>query len=91
MGRYRDDPISYLPEGFVERTAEVGLVVPSWAPQVPILSHESTGSFLSHCALNSTLESIVHGVPMIAWPLYAEHKMYATLLPEEFTIVGEAN
>ncbi|XP_074357799.1 hydroquinone glucosyltransferase-like [Apium graveolens] len=86
VGRYRDDPISYLPEGFVERTAGVGLVVPSWAPQVPILSHESTGGFLSHCGWNSTLESIANGVPMITWPLFAEQKMNATLLAEEIAI-----
>ncbi|KAL8100481.1 anthocyanidin 3-O-glucosyltransferase 5-like [Apium graveolens] len=81
-----EDPESYLPEGFVRRTAEVGLVVPSWAPQVPILRHKAVGGFLSHCGWNSTLESIVHGVPMIAWPLYAEQKMNATLLTEEIAI-----
>ncbi|KAK1385522.1 Glycosyltransferase [Heracleum sosnowskyi] len=81
-----EDPESYLPEGFVKRTAEVGLVVPSWAPQVPILRHEAVGGFLSHCGWNSILESIVNGVPMIAWPLYAEQKMNATLLTEEIAV-----
>ncbi|RYR74783.1 hypothetical protein Ahy_A02g009499 isoform A [Arachis hypogaea] len=28
----KEDPIQYLPPGFVERTKEQGLVVPSWAP-----------------------------------------------------------
>ncbi|XP_043713289.1 anthocyanidin 3-O-glucosyltransferase 5-like [Telopea speciosissima] len=73
----------YLPDGFLTRTREVGLVVPMWAPQVEVLSHPSIGGFLSHCGWNSTLESIVNGVPMIAWPLYAEQKMNATMLEEE--------
>lgn len=78
-----NDPKAYLPEGFLERTKGVGLVVRSWAPQVAVLRHQSTGAFLSHCGWNSTLESITHGVPMIAWPLYAEQRMNATKLTEE--------
>ncbi|KAK7841811.1 anthocyanidin 3-o-glucosyltransferase 5 [Quercus suber] len=33
------------------------------------------------------VESIISGVPMIAWPLYAEHKMNAVLLAEELRVV----
>ncbi|MCO5575290.1 hypothetical protein L7F22_029090 [Adiantum nelumboides] len=43
-----EDPSGFLPHGFLERTKEVGLVVPSWAPQVQVLSHQSTGGFLTH-------------------------------------------
>ncbi|XP_044476349.1 hydroquinone glucosyltransferase-like [Mangifera indica] len=81
-----DDPSDFLPEGFLGRTKEVGLVVTSWAPQVQVLSHESTGGFLSHCGWNSSLESIVHGVPLIAWPLYAEQKMNAVLLSDDLKV-----
>ncbi|XP_047325469.1 UDP-glycosyltransferase 72B1-like [Impatiens glandulifera] len=80
------DSDGYLPEGFRDRTAEIGLVVPGWAPQVAILSHESTGGFLSHCGWNSTLESLVHGVPIIAWPLYAEQMMNASALTGELRV-----
>ncbi|KAK0576281.1 hypothetical protein LWI29_014871 [Acer saccharum] len=81
-----NDPKSYLPEGFLEKTRGVGLVVNSWVTQVAILRHPSTGGFLSHCGWNSTLESITHGVPIIAWPLYAEQKMNATMLTEEIGV-----
>ncbi|RZC91322.1 hypothetical protein C5167_027384 [Papaver somniferum] len=76
------DPFDFLPEGFLERTKKLGLVVDSWAPQVQVLSHTSTGGFLTHCGWNSTLESTVHGVPLIAWPLYAEQKMNALMLED---------
>ncbi|KAM3685435.1 hypothetical protein ACJW31_11G117000 [Castanea mollissima] len=37
-----NNPLASLPKGFVERTKGQGLVVPSWAPQVQVLSHSST-------------------------------------------------
>ncbi|XVF03446.1 hypothetical protein REPUB_Repub04eG0262300 [Reevesia pubescens] len=85
-GNEVNDPKAYLPEGFLNKTQGVGLVVPSWAPQIAILSHPSTGGFLSHCGWNSSLESIAHGVPMIACPLYAEQKMNAALLVEDIGV-----
>ncbi|XWS42019.1 hypothetical protein CRYUN_Cryun17cG0132700 [Craigia yunnanensis] len=77
---------NYLPDGFLNRTGKNGLVVPIWAPQAEILSHPSIGGFLSHCGWNSSLESIVNGVPMIVWPLYAEQKMNATMLAEHIGV-----
>lgn len=75
-----EDPLRFLPSGFLERTKEQGLVVPCWGPQIQVLEHSSTGGFLSHCGWNSVLESVVYGVPVIAWPLFAEQGMNATML-----------
>lgn len=77
------EPFEFLPRGFIDRTRERGLVVASWAPQAQVLAHGSTGGFLTHCGWNSTLESVVNGVPLIAWPLYAEQKMNAALLTRD--------
>ncbi|XP_027917076.1 anthocyanidin 3-O-glucosyltransferase 5-like [Vigna unguiculata] len=77
-----DEVGKYLPEGFVSRTSEVGLLVLEWAQQVTILGHRSIGGFLSHCGWGSTLESVTNGVPLIAWPLYAEQRMNAALVAE---------
>ncbi|GMY11585.1 anthocyanidin 3-O-glucosyltransferase 5-like [Fagus crenata] len=85
-GKGGDDPLSYLPDGFLTRTQSLGVVMPLWAPQVDVLNHVSVGGFLTHCGWGSTLESITNGVPMIAWPLYAEQKMNATLLTEEIGV-----
>ncbi|KAK7350400.1 hypothetical protein VNO77_08992 [Canavalia gladiata] len=76
----KDDPFEYLPRGFLDRTKGKGLVVPLWAPQVDILGHVSTGGFLTHCGWSSILEGVVNGVPMIAWPLFAEQRMNAAML-----------
>lgn len=74
----------WLPAGFEERTARanVGLLARGWAPQMRILSHPSTGAFLSHCGWNSVLESLSRGVPLIGWPLGAEQFFNAKLAVE---------
>jgi hydroquinone glucosyltransferase len=78
--------LDFLPEGFLERTRGVGLVLESWAPQAAVLSHPSTGCFVTHCGWNSVLESIQNGVPLIAWPLYAEQRMNAATLEAELGV-----
>lgn len=75
-----NDATLILPKGFLERNKEIGLVLQSWVPQTDILDHGSTGGFLTHCGWNSVLESIMSGVPMIAWPLHAEQRINAKML-----------
>ncbi|XP_020217726.1 UDP-glycosyltransferase 72E1-like [Cajanus cajan] len=81
-----DVAVGYLPEGFVKRTENVGFVVPMWAPQAEILGHPATGGFVTHCGWNSVLESVLNGVPMVAWPLYAEQLMNAFMLSGELGV-----
>ncbi|KAK2654006.1 hypothetical protein Ddye_013862 [Dipteronia dyeriana] len=80
-----------LPSGFLDRTSSRGLVVKSWAPQVTVLSHISIGGFVTHCGWNSVLESILAGVPMVAWPLYAEQKLNKAFLVEELKLALPMN
>ncbi|KAM4123199.1 hypothetical protein ACB094_01G142200 [Castanea mollissima] len=68
-----NDPFYFLPKGFLERTKQV------------VLSHGLIGGFLTHCGWNSIPKSIMHGVPLIAWPLYAEQRLNAILLADDFT------
>ncbi|KAL8232094.1 hypothetical protein R6Q57_001872 [Mikania cordata] len=75
-----------LPEGFLERTKERGLVVKKWAPQVAVLGHKSVGGFVTHCGWNSVLEAISFGVPMVAWPLYAEQRFNRVMLRDEMKL-----
>jgi hypothetical protein len=70
---------SYFPESFMERTKDKGLIYTSWAPQLQILAHPTIGGFLTHCGWNSVTESIAMGVPMIAWPLWADQMLNRVL------------
>ncbi|OVA10885.1 UDP-glucuronosyl/UDP-glucosyltransferase [Macleaya cordata] len=90
VGGEENDPSQYLPDGFLSRINGVGMVIQSWAPQAEIVSHSSIGGFITHCGWNSSLESIYNGVPMIAWPLYAEQWMNATMLTEELGVAVRA-
>lgn len=72
-----------LPEGFLNRVEGRGMVVRAWAPQVAVLNRESIGGFVTHCGWNSVLEAVVTGVPMIAWPLYAEQHLNRNVLVED--------
>ncbi|KAK4480724.1 hypothetical protein RD792_013806 [Penstemon davidsonii] len=80
-----------LPIGFLDRTRDRGLVVKSWAPQVAVLNHESVGGFVTHCGWNSVLEAVCAGVPMVAWPLYAEQHFNRVVLVEDMKLALRMN
>lgn len=75
-----------LPDGFLERTKDRGLVLKNWAPQTKVLRHEAVGAFVTHCGWNSALEAITSGVPMICWPLYAEQRLNKVHMVEEMKV-----
>ncbi|CAN1249870.1 Putative UDP-glucose flavonoid 3-O-glucosyltransferase 3 [Linum perenne] len=83
-----DDFGEVLPEGFLDRTADVGRVI-GWAPQAAVLAHKATGGFVSHCGTNSMLESLWFGVPMATWPMFADQQLCAFLLVKELGIATE--
>lgn len=70
----------YFPHGLEERVGKRGLIINGWAPQLLILSHPSTGGFLSHCGWNSTVEAIGRGVPFLAWPIRGDQHYDAKLV-----------
>lgn len=71
-----------LPEGFLERVKNRGIVVDGWIPQAKILQHASIGGFLSHCGWNSIMESLCYGKPLIAMPIKDDQPTNARLVVE---------
>ncbi|XP_023756583.1 UDP-glycosyltransferase 75C1 [Lactuca sativa] len=65
----------------IKELEELGLIVP-WCSQVEVLSHPSLGCFVTHCGWNSTLESIVCGVPVVAFPHWTDQSTNAKLLED---------
>ncbi|CAM0903411.1 unnamed protein product [Alopecurus aequalis] len=65
---------------FTTETEGTGLVINGWAPQLEILAHCATAAFMSHCGWNSTVESLSHGKPILAWPMHSDQPWDAELL-----------
>ncbi|XP_018438923.1 UDP-glycosyltransferase 76E5 isoform X2 [Raphanus sativus] len=74
-----------LPEEVSKIVSEKGYIV-KWAPQNQVLAHPAVGGFWSHCGWNSTLESIVEGVPMICRPFGDEQKLNAKYIESVWRI-----
>ncbi|PNT77905.1 hypothetical protein BRADI_1g70260v3 [Brachypodium distachyon] len=56
----------------VPEDEERGLVVRGWAPQVAILRHAAVRCFVTHCGWGAVTEAAAAGVPVVAWPVFAE-------------------
>nr|QFR35250.1 UDP-glucuronosyl/UDP-glucosyltransferase [Chrysanthemum x morifolium] len=67
-------------DSFIGRTKHNGLVIKGWVNQEKILSHPAVGDFVSHVGWNSVMEAAAIGMPMLAWPLLGDQKVYAGLV-----------
>ncbi|CAI0377951.1 unnamed protein product [Linum tenue] len=74
---------STFPEELVkEYPGEEHMVVSGWVPQKEVLDHGAVGGFLTHSGWNSTLETIVAGVPMICLPYFADQQVNSRFTSE---------
>ncbi|XWS62249.1 hypothetical protein CRYUN_Cryun07bG0194200 [Craigia yunnanensis] len=75
------------PDGLLDgKVGDRGLIIWGWAPQLLILSHESTGGFLSHCGWNSTMEAIGRGIRILAWPIRGDQYYNAKLVVKQLKV-----
>uniref|UniRef100_A0A914ICP5 glucuronosyltransferase n=1 Tax=Globodera rostochiensis TaxID=31243 RepID=A0A914ICP5_GLORO len=57
----------------MDTLVNLGNVMPTfWVKQKEILAHPKTMAFLSHCGMNSVLESTYYGVPMVCVPFFGD-------------------
>ncbi|KEH23229.1 UDP-glucosyltransferase family protein [Medicago truncatula] len=84
----RDESENTFLQDFEERMKESkkGYIIWNWAPQLLILDHPATGGIVTHCGWNSILESLNAGLPMIAWPIFAEQFYNEKLLVDVLKI-----
>lgn len=78
-GSEESNPIE-LPDGFLERIRDRGIVWMSWVPQLKILGHESVGGFLSHLGWSSIIEGLMFGRPLVMLPFLVDQGLNARVL-----------
>ncbi|WCJ19745.1 7-deoxyloganetic acid glucosyltransferase [Euphorbia peplus] len=76
-----DNVLETIPSELKAGPTGRGYIV-SWAPQEEVLAHKAIGGFWTHSGWNSTLESVVAGVPMICWPYYGDQEVNSRFVSE---------
>ncbi|KAF5205826.1 Hydroxymethylglutaryl-coa synthase [Thalictrum thalictroides] len=74
------DVISMLPDGFLDRIKDRGIVWTNWAPQVNILAHPSVRGMLSHSGWSSVKEALGFGRFLVLMPMTYDQGLVARLL-----------
>ncbi|KAL3835028.1 hypothetical protein ACJIZ3_009764 [Penstemon smallii] len=74
-----EDDKKYL--SCLEELEKLGKIV-TWCSQIEVLTHPSLGCFVTHCGWNSTLESILCGVPVVAFPRWTDQGTNAKLIED---------
>ena len=62
----------FLFKGYVPSFLNANVKAVSWLPQNDLLAHKDIKAFVSHVGHHSLYESAYHGVPVVAFPLFAD-------------------
>ncbi|RDX78824.1 Soyasapogenol B glucuronide galactosyltransferase, partial [Mucuna pruriens] len=86
--KINDDEARGFVEEFEKRVqaSNKGYIIWGWAPQLLILEHPATGAVVTHCGMNTVIETVDAGLPMVTWPLFAEQFFNEKLLVDVLKI-----
>ncbi|KAF5803550.1 putative 7-deoxyloganetin glucosyltransferase [Helianthus annuus] len=74
-----------VPKRLIDETKQRGFIT-TWVPQEAVLAHSAIGGFLTHSGWNSTIESIIEGVPMICWPQNVDQQVNSRFVSEVWKV-----
>ncbi|XP_050298918.1 UDP-glycosyltransferase UGT5-like isoform X4 [Anthonomus grandis grandis] len=75
LGKLKQRVIWKFEEDLPNKPANV--LIQKWCPQADILAHPNVKLFITHSGFLSTIETIYHGVPVLAIPVFADQFMNA--------------
>jgi len=58
--------------GYIPSSLSPNIKIVEWLPQNDLLAHKDIKAFVSHVGPNSLYEATYHGVPVVAFPLFAD-------------------
>lgn len=82
----RDTEAQKLPPNFMDSVVGDGGFIVGWCSQIEVLAHPSVACFLSHCGWNSTLEALSLGVPVVAFPQWADQVTNAKFIEDVWKV-----
>ncbi|KAI7738525.1 hypothetical protein M8C21_031610 [Ambrosia artemisiifolia] len=65
----------------IARLEEHGMIV-GWCSQVEVFSHQAIGCVVMHCGWNSTVEALVAGLRIVAFPQWSDQPMHARMIED---------
>ena len=64
----------------VELAVPKNVLLQKWVPQNDLLGHDAMRLFITHCGIHSVYETIFHGIPVVAVPLFGDQPSNAVRL-----------
>nr|AHA84292.1 anthocyanin 3'-O-beta-glucosyltransferase [Phaseolus vulgaris] len=91
VGKIDEGQSKALVEEFEKRVeaSKKGFLIWGWAPQLRILEHPAVGGVVTHCGMNTVIETVDAGLPMVTWPLFAEQFFNERLLVDVLKVAVE--
>nr|QWX94659.1 UDP-glucosyltransferase [Zanthoxylum piperitum] len=80
-----------LPQGFVNRVRDRGLVHTGWVQQRLILAHDSVGCYVSHSGFSSVMEAIVDDCQLVLLPFKGDQFLNSKLIACDMNAGVEVN
>ncbi|KVH94211.1 UDP-glucuronosyl/UDP-glucosyltransferase [Cynara cardunculus var. scolymus] len=80
-----------LPEGFLERIKDRGVVHSGWVQQRHILAHDSVGCYVCHAGYSSVVEGLVNDCQLVMLPLKGDQLVNSKLMAFDLRVGVEVN
>nr|CAA50376.1 anthocyanin 3 glucoside: rhamnosyltransferase [Petunia x hybrida]CAA50377.1 anthocyanin: rhamnosyltransferase [Petunia x hybrida] len=80
-----------LPEGFLERVKDKGIIHSGWVQQQNILAHSSVGCYVCHAGFSSVIEALVNDCQVVMLPQKGDQILNAKLVSGDMEAGVEIN
>lgn len=80
-----------LPEGFLEKIKNRGIIHSGWVQQQQILAHESVGCYVCHAGFSSVIEALVNDCQLVMLPQKGDQFLNSKLVSADLKAGVEVN